>query len=140
MVDDEIFLTNGGETVAAMIANALRIARIVGDEFEIGPVEFIELRQIAKREHAIDQENLIVGDRERALHETTQLRRNRGVKLEPDHGAAPPPLERGLEQPHQVFRLLLDFYFRVADGTKRAMPLECVAGKQSADEQCGCLL
>ena len=39
MVDDQILLPDGRETVAAVIANALGIARIVGHEFEIGTVE-----------------------------------------------------------------------------------------------------
>ncbi len=140
MVDDQILLPDGGEAIAAVVADALRIARIVRHEFEIGAVELGELRQIVEREHAVDQEHLVVGDRQRALHEAAQFRRHRGVELEPDHRAAPALLERGLVQPHQVFGLFLDFNFRVADGAEGALPLDRVAGEQPADEQRGRLL
>ena len=79
-MDDQILLPDGGEAIAAMVADALGIARIVGHEFEIGPVEPGELGQIVERQHAVDQEHLVVGDRQRALHETAQLRRHRGAR------------------------------------------------------------
>ena len=44
MVDDEVLLPDGGKAVAAVVADALGIARIVRHEFEIGPVEPGELR------------------------------------------------------------------------------------------------
>ena len=140
VVDDQVLLPDGGEAVAAMVADALGIARIVGHEFEIGPVEPGELGEIVERQHAVDQEHLVVGDGERALHEAAQFRRHRGVEFEPDHRAAPALLERGLEQPHQIFGLFLDFHFRVADDAEGALPLDRVAGKQPADEQRGRLL
>ena len=77
---------------------------------------------------------------ERALHEAPQLRRHRGFDLEPDHRAAAAALEHGLEQPHQILGLFLDFDFGVADDAERALPLDRVAGKQPADEQAGRLL
>ncbi len=86
-----------------------------------------ELRQLVERQHAVDQEHLVVGDRERALHEAAQLRRHRRFDLEPDHRAAAAALERGLEQPHQVFGLFLDLDVGVADDAERALPLHRVA-------------
>ena len=84
VVDDEVLLADGREAVAAVVADALGIARIVGHEFEVGPVEAGELRQLVERQHAVDQKHLVVGDRERALHEAPQLRRHRRLDLEPD--------------------------------------------------------
>ena len=49
-------------------------------------------------------------------------------------------LERGLEQPHQIFGLFLDFDVGVADDPEGALPLHGVAGEQPADEQPGGLL
>src|SRR6185437_856703 len=49
----------------------------------------------------------------------------------------PTLLESGLEQTDQIFRLFLDFHFGIANGTKRAMPLDGIAWKQPADEQRG---
>ena len=108
------------------------IARIVGHEFEVGPVEAHELGQLVERQHAVDQEHLVVAAGERALHEAPQLRRHRGFDLEPDHRAAPAPLEHGLELAHQVFGLFLDFDFAVADDAEGALPFDRVAGKQRA--------
>ena len=137
MVDHQILLPDGGESIAAVIADAFRIARIVGHEFEIGPVELRELRQIVERQHAVDHEHFVVGDRERALHEAAQLGRHGGVEFEPDHRTAAALLQRGLEQPHQVFGFFLDFQFGIADDAEGALPLDGVAGKQPADEQRG---
>ena len=96
MVDDEVFLTNSSKAIATVIAYAFRITRIVGHEFEIGPVELGELVEIVERKHTIDPEHFVVGDRERALHEAAQFSRHRGTEFEPDHRTAPPLLERGL--------------------------------------------
>ena len=76
MVDDEVLLADGGEAVAAVIADALRIARIVGHEFEIGPVELGELGEIVERQHAVDHKTLRRRDRQRALHEAAQFGRH----------------------------------------------------------------
>ena len=134
MVDNQVLLPDGGEAIAAVIANALGIARVIGHEFEVGPVEPGELRQFVERQHAIDQEHFVVGDRQRALHEQAQFRRHLGVDLEPDHRTAPALLERGLVQPHQVLGLFLDFHFRVADDAEGALPVDRIAGEQAADE------
>ena len=61
MVDHEIFLTNGRETVAGVIADAFGIPRIVRHEFEIRPIHTHQLRQFVEREHAVDQEHLVIG-------------------------------------------------------------------------------
>ena len=140
VVDDQVLLPDGGEAIAAMVADAFGKARIIGHEFEVGPVQPDELGQFVERQHAVDQEDFVVADRQRPLHEAAQLRRHGGVDLEPDHRAAAAPLERGLEQAHQVFGLFLDFDFGVADDAEGALPLDGIAGKQAADEQRGRLL
>ena len=71
--------------------------------------------------------------RERALHEAAQLGRHRRFHFEPDHRAAAAALERGLEQPHQIFGLFLDLDFGVADDAERALPLDGVAREQPAE-------
>ena len=76
VVDDQVLLPDGGKAIAAMVADAFGIARIVGHEFEIGTVDARELVELVEREHAVDQEHLVVGDRERALHEAAQLGRH----------------------------------------------------------------
>ena len=58
----------------------------------------------------------------------------RGLDLEPDHRAAPAPLQRALEQAHQILGLFLDFDVAVADDAEAALRLDLVAGEQLADE------
>ena len=137
MVDDEILLPDRGEAIAAVVADAVGIARRIGHEFEIRPVELRELRHLVERQHAVDLEHAVVGGAERALHEVLQLGRHVRLDVEPDHQAAAAALERGLEQPHQVFGLFEDFQFGVADDAERADPLHRIAGEQLADEQAG---
>ena len=111
-------------------------ARIVGHEFEVGPVERDELRQLVERQHAVDEEDLVVGDtRARCCTKRRSAVRHRGIDLEPDHRAAAAALERGLEQAHQVFGFFLDFDVAVADDAEGALPLHGIAGEQLADEQ-----
>ena len=140
MMDDQVLLPDRGEDVAAVIADPFGMARHVGREFEIGAVEPGQLRQFVHRQHAVDQQHLVVGAGERLLHEGAQLLRHVGLDLEPDRRSAPPPLQRGLEQPDQIFRLFLDFDFGIADDAERALALDGVAGEQPADEQTGGLL
>ena len=135
MVDDEVLLADRREAVAGVIANALGVARIVGHEFEVRPVEAHELRQLVERQHAVDEENLVVAARQRALHETAQLRRHRRFELETDDRSAPAALEHRLELAHQVLGLFLDLDLGVADDAEGALPLDRIAGKQPADEQ-----
>ena len=137
MVDDEILLPDRREAIAAMVADAVGIARIVGHEFEVGPVEPGKLRHLVEREDAIDLEQALVSRVERALHEALQFRRHQRFDVEPDHRPAAAALERGLEQPHQIFGLFQDLELGVADDAKRPYPLHGIAGEQLADEQAG---
>ena len=139
MMDDQVLLADRCEDVAAMVADALGMARHIGHKFEVGPVEPRQLRQLVHGEHAVDQQHLVVSGRERPLHEGAQLFRHVGFDLEPDHRSVPPPLQRGLEQAHQVLGLFLDLEFGVADDAEGALTFDGIAGKQSADEEAGCL-
>ena len=83
-MDDQVLLPDRGKAVAGVIADALGEARIVRHEFEVGPVDGQKLRQLAQRQHALDQEHLVVGDGERALHEAAKLGRHRRFHFEAD--------------------------------------------------------
>ena len=137
MVDDEILLPDGGEAIAAMVADAAGIARRIGHEFEVRPVEAGDLRHLVERQHAIDLEHAVIGGAERAQHEPLQLRRHHRLDVEPDHQPAAAPLERGLEQPHQIFGLFEDFQFQIADDAEGTHALHRIAREQLADEKAG---
>src|SRR5262245_22508432 len=122
MMDNEIFLTNCCEAVATVVAYALGITRIVRCELKIGAIKFRKLIDVVEREKAVDPEDLIVGDRQRALHETAQLWRHCRAELEPDHRSASALFQRRFEQSHEVLGLFLDFHFGVAHGAECSLP------------------
>ncbi len=140
MMDDQVLLPDRREAIAAEFADALGKARIVGHELQVRPVERHELRQFVERQHAIDQEGLVVGHAERVLHEAAQFRGRRRLHFETDHRAAAAALEHALERAHQVLGLFLDLDLGIADDAERALPLHRIAGKQLADEQADRLL
>ena len=58
----------------------------------------------------------------------------RRLDLQPDDRAAPAPLQRAFEEPHQILGLLLDFDVAVADDAEAALPDDLEAGKQQRAE------
>src|SRR4029077_19516783 len=140
VMDDQVLLPDRGKDIAAMIAYPFGVTWHIGGEFQVGPVEPGELRQLVHGQPAVDEKNLVTGGVERLLHEDAQFFRHLGLDLEPDHRAPPPPLQRGLEQAHQILGLFLDFEFGVADDPERAPALDGIAGEQAADEKSGGLL
>jgi len=93
------------------------------------------LRQLVHRQHAVDQQNLVVVGGKRALYEGAQFFRHLGFDFEPDHRSPPPPLQRGFKQPHQIFRLFLDFELGIPDDAEGALAFDGIAGEQPPDEQ-----
>src|SRR6516165_11820839 len=141
MVDDHVLLTNGREAVPGVIAYALRVARVIGNELQIRPIEqWRELRELIEGQHPVDEKNLIVRAGERALHEDLQVRRHCRLELEADHRSAAAPLEHRLELAHEILCFLLDLDLGIADDPECPLPLDRIARKQSSDEKASCLL
>jgi hypothetical protein len=136
MMNDQILLPDRREAIAGMIADALGKARIVRHEFEVGAIDLGQkLRHLVEREHAVHQEDLVVGDGERALDEAAQLLRHRGFHFEADRRAAAAALEHALELHHEVFGFFLDLDIAVAHDAEGALPLHRVTREQLRDEQ-----
>src|SRR5262245_23261733 len=135
MVDNQILLTNCCEAIATMVAYAFGITRIVRCKLEVGSIKFRKLIEVVERQKTIDPEDLIVGDCQRALHETAQLWRRCRAELKPDHRSAPALFQRRFKQPNEVLGLFFDFHFRVADGAECSLSFCRIAGKETADEQ-----
>src|SRR5262245_2126294 len=135
MMNHQILLADCRETVAAVIANAFWVARIVRDEFEIRTVDSGQLVEVVQRQHTIHPEDFVVGDGQCTLHEVAQFTRHRRFKLEADHRPASPPLERGFEKPHQILGFFFDFNFGISDRAERSVSFDGISGKQSAYEQ-----
>ena len=121
MVDDEILLLDGDETIAAILAHALGKARIVRLELEVGPID-ADRSPRARSSASMPSRTKIsslptsssLGD------EAAQLLGHEAVDFEPDDRAAAAPLQRGLEQQHEIFGLFLDLEIAVANDPEEA--------------------
>ncbi len=119
VVDDEILLLDGQETVAAIVAHPLRETRGIGKNLRSGRGRLTTsdrsfIASMPSSAMTSSARNVkLLGD------EGAQVVRHMRVGFEPDHRTAPAPLQRGLEQAHQVFRLFLDFEIAVADHPER---------------------
>ena len=67
--------------------------------------------------------------------EGAQRRRHARLDFEPDHRAAAAPLQRALEQTHQILRLFLDLDVAVANDAETALARHLEAGKQQRAER-----
>ena len=123
------------EAVAAMIANALRKAGVERLEFEVRPLVQDEQAGIGIADEARTGDDDIVADLQLLGDEFAQRRRTGGVDLHADHHAAPPPLQRGLEQPDQVLGLFLDLDIAVANDAEQPLAKQLVTREQPRDEQ-----
>ena len=93
----------------------------VGLELQVVARHRDDLRQIVQRQHAVERPRC--GCRrhaELAGDEVAQRLRHRRIELEADHRAAPAPLQRALEEAHQVLGLFLDLDVAVADDAEGA--------------------
>ncbi len=133
VVNDEIFLFDRRETIAAIVAHALGKARIIGLELQLGAVEGDEFAELVESEHAVENEDFLGRDGELACHETAQGLRHMRVDLQPDDRAAPAPLQRCFEEENEILGFFLDFEIAVADHPEKALAVHCIAGKQARD-------
>src|SRR5215210_9000501 len=115
MVDDQVLLSDCSEGVAAMLADAFRIAWIIGYEFQIGPLETGKLAELIEGQHTVHQKHLVISGRQRLLDEAGEFRRGRRLDFQSDHGTPAPTLERGFKQANQILRLFLDLNFGIAN-------------------------
>ena len=134
-MDHEVLGPDRREAIAAVLADALGKARIVGLELEIAPVERDELAQFVQRQHAFDDEHLVFGDLELLGDEVADAFVHGGFDLEADDAAAAAALQGRLVKPDQVLGLFLELDIRIAHDPESAPPLHRVAGKQPAGEQ-----
>ncbi len=59
VVDEDVLLADGGEAVAAMVADALREPRLERAELQVRAVGGYELRQLVQPEHTIDHDRVL---------------------------------------------------------------------------------
>ena len=135
VVDDEILLFDRKKTIAAIVADALGKARIIGLELEVRPVETDELGKLVQGEHPVEDRKF-----PRRRHRVprprnaAQLLGHETVEFDPDHRTAAAALQRAFEQEHQILGLFLDLEIAVADDPEEPMTAHLIAGKQALRE------
>jgi hypothetical protein len=70
------------------------MARRIGRELEVRPVERDDLRQFVERQHAIMGEDFVRRDIELPRHELRQSFRRPGVEFQSDYATAPAAFQR----------------------------------------------
>jgi hypothetical protein len=116
------FCRIAAKAVAAMIADALREARVERLEFEVGPLVENEEAGVGIADQARAGDDHVVADMELLGDELAQGGRAGGVDFHAYHHAAAPPLQGGFEQADEVLRLLLDLDVAVADDAEQPWP------------------
>ena len=134
-MDEDVLLADGGQAVAAVVADALRKARRIGRELEVRPVDGDKLREIVESQQAMDEEDLVGRHRQRLGDQLAQAFRHGRLDLQADHRTAAAALERALEEADQVLGLFLHLDVRVADDAEGALPVDLVTGEEAVDEQ-----
>ena len=136
MVDDDVLGADGGEAVAAEIADAFGEARRVGREQQVRPVIDDQLLEIDDAEQAVGHVDLV----------------GRGASLVGDQVRAGPPaslasVPRWIATPRrrrfsadlvgadQILGLFLEFHVGVADQPEHALAADTEAGEQPVQEQ-----
>ena len=135
MVDQDVLRPDGRETVAAVVADALGIARLEGLEFQLRAVGRDELRQLGHAQKAVYQDHVLRLGVQAMQDEIPQFRRHGRLDFYPHHQAQPTLLEHLLELAHQVFGLFLDFHIAVPQQAEHALHLHFAAGEQMVEEQ-----
>ena len=135
MVDEQVLLADRGEAVAAVLADALGEAGVVGLELQIRPVDADELRKLVQANHAVDLDDLVAVDLKLAHDQAAQMVGHAGRELEPDDDAEPTLLQHRFEDTDEVLRLLLDIEVGVTDDPERTGALHLVTREELGDEQ-----
>ncbi len=130
MVDDDVLGADGGEAVAAEIADALGEARRVGREQQVRPVIDDQLPQIDDTEDAVGRRAISSGVAPSSARPARAVPPACRRRTEMDRHAAPAALQRGLVGADQVLGLFLEFHVGVAD-----QPEQCPARSPEAREQ-----
>jgi hypothetical protein len=121
VVDDDVLLPDRRESIAAVLADALREAGIVGLVLQVGRSSATSWESSFSRA-CLPPRRCVARDLEFLGHEG---RNSSGMAASTRGGcdAAPALLQHRLEEAHQVFRLFLDLDLRSRITRKRALPL-----------------
>ena len=130
MVDDDVLLADGGEAVAAVIADALGEAGDIGLELQIAALVEDQLSEVRQAQHAVDDDEVGRVEVELIGDELAQVVGHRLGAFHVDDAAAAAALEQRLEQQHQVFGFFLHFDIAVAQHAEDARADDLVAGEE----------
>ena len=122
VVDDEVLLPDRGEAIAAMLADALGEARVVGRELEVRPVERRRAATVRSAPSMPSTTKVVVGGdvelaRRRTARSASGMRASTSSRMT---DAAAALLQRRLEQADEILGLFLDLEVAVADDPEAA--------------------
>ncbi len=135
VVDQHVLFADGGEDVAAVVAHALRIARLVAPELQIRVAAGDQFGQLRQPQHAVDQHHVLRRRLKFADDEVAQIGGHGRLDLHAHHRAQTALLQRLLELQNQILGLFLDLDVAVADQAQHALFLDVASGEQVVDEQ-----
>ncbi len=82
MMDDEILLPDRQKTIPAIVADAFRIARIIGFELEVRTVETDKFGKFVQSQHSVQDKNFLADHIEFFGHEGAKLFRHQAIEFE----------------------------------------------------------
>ena len=135
VVDDDVLGANGGETIAAEVADAFGEAGGVGLEQEVRPVLDDELFQVGRRQETVFRVGFVVRRAERIADKRPQIVGHVLVELEMDHHAPAAPFQRGFVGTDEVFRFFLEFHIGIANDPEQALAGHAESRKHAIEEQ-----
>src|SRR5579885_3503776 len=89
--------------------------------------------RVSASQEALQRKHVVGRGVELLAEEAQQVARHRFIDAQPDHVAAPAPLQRRLVEPHQVLGLLLDLDLAIAQDAEHAAPGEREAGEEMVE-------
>ena len=129
------FAPDRGKAIAAVIADALREARLVGREHQVRPLVDDELLGVGKAQDAVDDEHVIVGHQlELVDDEVAQILGHRGFDLSGSRVPRRRRLSAVSNSADQVLGLFLDLDVAVAQQPESAAAVDLEAREQQVDE------
>ena len=120
MMDDQVLFADGGETVAAMVADAFGKAGIIGLELQVGAFGNDQFGEVRQAHQVFHDHDLGFVEIEMRGDELAQSRRHGFGAFHMDDAAPAPALQERLEHQDQIFGFFLHFHIAVAQDAEHA--------------------
>ncbi len=130
VVDDDVFLADGGEAIAIVLANAFGIARAVGLELEVRAVLLDDRGEPGEADQAVGLGHHRLIEPELVAQQFLGGEIESALQLQQDHRTATTALDGGAEIADEILRILLDLEVAVAQHAEHPVAADLEPGKQ----------